>query len=127
MSKYVIGESREDYLEAILIVQNQQEKCRAIDLAIFLGFTKASVSVALKKLIENEDIQRDSSGYITLTPKGYEVAKHTYEKHKFFKEFLMEVGIDSEKAEMEACELEHLVSDITYKKLLSWYKKRSNS
>ena len=51
-------ESIEDYLEKILMLEGEMENIRAIDLAKFMSFSKASVSVALKKL--------KSYGYLTV-------------------------------------------------------------
>ena len=43
------GESREDYLERILMLQEQGlNEIHAIDLANFMNFSKPSVSIALK-------------------------------------------------------------------------------
>ena len=50
----VIHESAEDYLETIYVLKSQQENVRAIDVAAALGFSKPSVSHALKDLKEKE-------------------------------------------------------------------------
>ena len=56
-----INESAENYLETILMLTNRNGSCRSIDIANELGFSKPSVSVAMKNLREN--------GYITC-PRG---------------------------------------------------------
>ena len=43
-----VQESLENYLEAILMLSEKQERVRAIDIANLLGFSKPSVSVAMK-------------------------------------------------------------------------------
>ena len=43
-----IQESAENYLETILIIHNRQGNVRSIDIANELGFSKPSVSVAMK-------------------------------------------------------------------------------
>ena len=49
-----LTQSQEDYLETIYVLKSQQENVRAIDVAAALGFSKPSVSHALKDLKEKE-------------------------------------------------------------------------
>ena len=70
----VIHESAENYLESILILQERRGAVRSIDIVNELGFSKPSVSIAMKKLRENGYISMDKSGLITLTEKGMEIA-----------------------------------------------------
>ena len=65
-----IQESAENYLETILILKNRKGMVRSIDIANELGFSKPSVSVAMKNLKENGYIRVDGEGYITLTTNG---------------------------------------------------------
>lgn len=65
-----IHESAEDYLESILMLKERKGMVRSIDIANELQFTKASVSVAMKKLRENGYIEVDADGFIGLTPRG---------------------------------------------------------
>ena len=44
-----IHQSAEDYLETILMLTERQGKVRSIDVVNELGFTKASVSIAMKR------------------------------------------------------------------------------
>lgn len=117
MSKNELGRSTEDYLEAILIVTRKQGACRMTDIARYLGYSKPSVSVALKKLEEEGFIVKDD-WRVLLTEKGQEVAEHTYAKHKFFRKVLLSVGVDSATAEKEACLVEHAISDDSFHKMV---------
>ena len=76
-----IYESAEDYLERILILHEQSEKVIALDIANSFGYSKASVSRAMKNLRENDYITVSANGNITLTDKGIKVAKKVYERH----------------------------------------------
>ena len=49
-------ESADNYLEAILILSKRNGMVRSIDIAAELGFTKPSVSVAMKSLRERETL-----------------------------------------------------------------------
>ena len=69
-----IHESSEDYLESILMLKERKGFVRSIDIANELDYTKASVSIAMKKLRENGYIEVDAEGFITLTPAGHKIA-----------------------------------------------------
>ena len=111
-----IKKSGEDYLEAILISINRDGACRVTDVAQQMGFTKASTSVALKKLEENGCVERDD-WRVLLTDKGRAIAERIYEKHSFFQNWFMQIGVDEETAEEDACMIEHYLSDVTYEKM----------
>lgn len=116
-----IHESAEDYLETILILEERKGTVRSIDIVNEMGFSKPSVSIAMKKLRENGYIQMDTTGYITLCPKGREIAERIYTRHKLLKEFLTAVGVEEEKAAQEACRIEHVIDDDTCEKLRAYY------
>ncbi len=65
-----ILESAENYLESILILRNEKGRVRSIDIVNHLGFSKPSVSIAMKQLEENGYITRDEDGHIFLTDAG---------------------------------------------------------
>ena len=70
-----IHESAEDYLEKILMLQEQKGSVRSIDIAVAMGFSKPSVSVAMKNLRENGYISMDPDGFIKLEQPGMEIAQ----------------------------------------------------
>ena len=116
MAKETITRSKEDYLEAILIRINAAGACRVTDLAQQMGYSKASASVALKKLEEDKCIIRDD-WRILLTDKGRAIAEHVYERHKFFVEWFEKLSISEANSEKDACLIEHVLSEETYEKL----------
>ena len=109
-----IRQSAEDYLEAMLILQEEHGYIRSIDIAKKLGVTKPSVSYAVKRLRENGYINMDANGPITLAPAGYKIAKRIYERHKALTAFLLKLGVSQEQAEEDACKIEHVISHETY-------------
>lgn len=117
-----IQESAEDYLEAILMIFERKGSVRSIDIANELGYSKPSVSIAMKNLRENGYIVMDKDGYITLTDKGREVAERVYERHKLISEGLIKLGVDPRIAEDDACRIEHVISVETFEAI----KKLSN-
>jgi len=110
-------ESGEMYLETILVLSKKGAPVRSLDVANQLGFSKPSVSRAMGILKKGEFIKIDGQGYITLTPEGSKIAKKIYERHVVISELLMELGVDMKTAEEDACRIEHVISDKTFKAL----------
>ena len=117
-------ESVEDYLEKILMLSKDREIVRAIDLATFMNFSKASVSVALKKLKSYGYVEvSEDNGAITLTKEGKKIAEATYERHEIIARTLMDLGVREKTAYEDACAVEHILSDETFNILKKRYKK----
>lgn len=110
-----IQESAENYLETILILGRQNPYVRSIDIATELGFSKPSVSVAMKNLRENGYIQIDSEGHITLSESGREIAETMYDRHTTLSQWLMYLGVNRKTAVEDACRIEHVVSTESFK------------
>ena len=109
-----IKESAENYLETILILKNKNGAVRSIDIANELGFSKPSVSVAMKNLRENGYIEVDSSGYITLLDSGRKIAEKIYERHTTLSKWLVSLGVDAKTAAEDACRIEHIISSESF-------------
>lgn len=109
-----ILESSEDYLEAMLMMKEKHGYVRSIDVAEFLGVTKPSVSYATKRLRESGHITMDKDGLITLTDTGMAVASSMLDRHKTLTAFLIDIGVDKETAEADACKIEHDISQQTF-------------
>ena len=112
-----IQESAENYLEAILMLKEKKGYVRSIDIANELGFTKASVSVAMKTFRGEGYIEVDDGGHITLTEKGRAIAEKIYERHKLFAKALMALGVDEKTAHEDSCRLEHGISEQSFEKI----------
>lgn len=112
-----IHQSAEDYLETILMLTQRMGRVRSIDVVNELGFTKASVSIAMKKLRENGYVETDANGLLTLTPEGLEIAARVYERHRVLSDLLMALGVSAETARADACRIEHDLSDETWEKI----------
>lgn len=110
----VIHESAEDYLETILVLQEQCGQVRSIDIVNKLGFSKPSVSIAMKKLRENGYISMSPDGLITLNDTGMAIASQVYGRHKTITKLFKLMGVSSEQAAVDACKVEHDLSDETF-------------
>ncbi len=106
--------SAEDYLETILLLSKKTGMVRSIDIVNDMGFSKPSVSVAMKKLREDGMIGMDSGGYITLTGKGEQAAERVYERHSALYDWLVSIGVPPPSAAADACRMEHIISDDTF-------------
>jgi len=120
-----IYESSEDYLEMMLMLREKKGYIKSVDIAKQLGVTKPSVSYAVKKLRENGYISMEKNGEIHLSPSGEEIALKTYEKHKMLVTFLKTLGISEETAKIDACKIEHDLSDESVRAINSYLLKNN--
>ena len=107
-------ESAENYLEAILMIREEKGSVRAIDVVNQLGFSKPSVSVAMKNLETNDFITRYDDGFISLTESGEEIAEMIFERHKLLTDLFVRLGVSEETARDDACKIEHDLSEETF-------------
>ncbi len=119
-----IHESAEDYLETILVLEGRMAQVRSIDIVNEMGFSKPSVSIAMKKLRENGYIEMDGGGHITLCPSGRAIAERIYSRHKLLRKVLLAIGVEEEAAADQACRIEHVIDDDTFNKLNDYYEQR---
>ncbi len=113
-----ITRALEDYLEYILIIEEEGKEVRTNELAQRMGVSPPSVVEAIRRLERNGLVSHESYGAISLTPRGKEIARKVYDKHKILVGFLKELLLlDDQKAEREGCTIEHMLSSETVKKL----------
>lgn len=112
-----LGKSKEDYLKTILILQRKEENVHSVNVAEYMGVSKASVSVAMKHLRNNGYLNIDDNGNLQLSSKGNLVAIQIYERYDFFIKLLSQIGVPLEVARKDACLLEHDISIESYEKL----------
>lgn len=112
-----IQESAENYLETILMLEQSKGRVRSIDIAVELGFSKPSVSVAMKQLRENGYVEMTDGNFLLLTDKGREIAQRMYERHTLLTDWLVFLGVDRKTAAADACRIEHVVSQEIFEKI----------
>lgn len=105
-----IQQSAEDYLETILVLSMRKPQIRSIDIVNELGYSKPSVSVAMKNLRENGYISMDHEGFITLEEPGRNIAETIYERHILLTKLLTFLGVSPKTAAEDACRIEHVIS-----------------
>ena len=109
-----IHESAENYLKQILILLEKKGYARSVDIAAGLNVTKGSVSIAMQKLRKNGFINMGSDNLISLTDKGYAIARKIYDRHRTLTKYLIQLGVSEKNAKEDACKIEHDLSDESF-------------
>ncbi len=110
--------SLEDYLKSIYILSITKREVRVSDIANYMNVRLPSVSEALKKLKDKGLIVYDRYSSISLTSKGYEIARNIVKRHQLILYFLQNIlGLPPDIASKEACIMEHFISDETIRRL----------
>lgn len=107
-------ESGEMYLESILVLSQKRESVRAIDVSLYMGYSKPSVSRALGILKRGGYVMSDADGYLSLTDAGRGIAEKIYERHRVLSSLLERLGVTPSVAAQDACRIEHDISDETF-------------
>lgn len=116
------NQSREDYLEAILMLSHELDYVHQIDVARKLKVSQPAVQKALKILKADGYIGTDGL-HIYLTEQGKAYAGSVYHKHCVITAFLTLHGVNGTDAECDACKLEHAVSDATFQMMEDYVAK----
>lgn len=109
-----IQESAENYLETILMLEQSKGRVRSIDIAVELGFSKPSVSVAMKNLRQKNYVNVSEEGYLSLTGEGLKLAATVYERHSVISNWLISLGVSQDVAVEDACRMEHDISEESF-------------
>ena len=116
-----IQQSAENYLETIFVLTKRNGVVRSVDIANELGFSKPSVSVAMKSLRENGYIEVMGDGHIALLEKGKIIAEKLYERHTVLTNAIIALGVSEEIAAEDACKIEHIISEETFDAIKKHY------
>ena len=116
-----ITEAVENYLETILILSKAQPDVHAIDICSYLGYSRPTVSIILKKMRDDGLVNVDSNNHITLTESGRKIAERIYDRHNILSAFFILLGVKKDQALDDACKIEHDLSDETYALLKKHY------
>lgn len=115
----------EDYLKTIYLLSRRHSGVRCVEIAEELNVSRPTVSVIVKRLIEEGYVTKNAKHEVFLTDEGQTIAENTLKKNQLFKELLTELGVDEKTAAADACEMEHVVSRESYEalRLLTMKKK----
>ncbi len=110
------------YLESIYVLSRKSESVLSIDVCEYMGYSKPSVSRAVKILRENGYITVEKDGNLRLTEKGTAVAESMYQRHTVLTNFLKNLGVDAEVASNDACKIEHVISEESFEAIKNHFK-----
>jgi DtxR family Mn-dependent transcriptional regulator len=106
------------YLEAIYYIRNEGEAVRSARLADWLGVSRPTVTVALRRMSRDGMVRLNARKEVELTSKGRRMAEAIVRRHRIMERWLTDgLGLDWVTADMEAARLEHAVSDVVEKRL----------
>ena len=114
-------------METILILHREMGMVRSVDVSRHMAVSKPSVCHAVAVLQEGGFLIMDEDHFLHLTEQGRKIAEKIYERHRFFTAWLMEAGVDLKIAEKDACRIEHIISDETFRRLKEKYQSESES
>lgn len=120
-------ESAENYLETIIVLEKTLDKIRSIDIAHATGFSKPSISVAMKKLQAENLIEVSMHGEIVLTDIGRKHANEILERHQVLVKMFTMFGVEKSIAEEDACKVEHILHRETFAKIKEFIFKQSST
>lgn len=116
--------SKEHYIEAIYVLLREKENVYNKDIVNYTKLSKPSVSVAINNLIDEGYVYRESMS-IKLTEKGEKIGKELYNKHIYFYNLFLDLGVEPKQANEEACSVEHVISNETFKKIKAFIEESS--
>lgn len=115
-----ISHSAAHHLMAIDSLVREHGYARVSDVARLLNITRGSVSISLKPLKVEGLVDQDENKFIRLSKKGQHLVDILLARRKIIIEFLSEVlGVGKERAEVDGCKIEHLLSAESSLKLTS--------
>lgn len=118
-----LQESGEMYLETIYRLSKSKGAVRSLDVAEDMGYSKPSVSRAVKLLKDGEYITVDANGYLNLTDHGRDIAEKIFERHTMLSKMLVKLGVDPYIAAKDACKIEHVISDESFEAIKNFVAK----
>ena len=106
------------YLEAIYYMWFEKEPLRSARLADWLGVSRPTVAVGLRRMARDGLVRMNGRKEIELTPSGMRSAESIVRRHRIMERWLTDgLGLDWVTADAEAARLEHAVSDVVEQRL----------
>jgi DtxR family Mn-dependent transcriptional regulator len=106
------------YLEAIYYMWFEKEPLRSARLADWLGVSRPTVAVGLRRMTRDGLVRMNRRKEIELTPAGMRAAEAIVRRHRIMERWLTDtLGLDWVTADAEAARLEHAVSETVERRL----------
>lgn len=106
------------YLEAIYYMWSEGEPLRSARLADWLGVSRPTVTIALRRMARDGLVRMSRTKEIELTARGMAQAESIVRRHRIMERWLTDgLGLDWVAADEEAARLEHAVSEVVERRL----------
>lgn len=119
--------ANEDYLECMVRIEREdgeENGVRSVDIANRLGVSKASVNKAVSVLKGQGLVEQSHYGRVMLTARGREIGSAIWYRHRLIRTFLIqELGVAFERADNEACQMEHALSEDTMQRWMAYLER----
>ncbi len=126
MEEHKISASLEDYIEAIHQISKEKQVVKAIDLSKRLDVKRSSVAEAIKNLTKRELVTYENNN-LKLTDKGLEIAKEVINRHNTLYNFFAKVlKVEPEEAQLNACRVEHVITENAFKNLTKYIEEKTD-
>jgi DtxR family Mn-dependent transcriptional regulator len=113
--------SQEMYLKTIYLLCQENKVARVKDIAARLDVSMSSVNGGIKSLVARSLCEHNRYGYVDLSEEGRQLAMGVVNRHKVLTRFLRDVlGVDENIALDDACEMEHVISGSTLKRIIAF-------
>ena len=109
-----MSKSLDRYLYAVQLLKEKYLCVRAVDVAHYLGFSKASVSIAIRQIRELGLIEVESDGNLLLTEPGKARSGHLDTRVRFFQKLLTAAGVEPAQALQDAVSFSWEMSDAAF-------------
>ena len=110
--------ANEDYLECMVRIESEEGETNGV----------RSVNKAVSALKASELVEQSHYGKVVLTDRGREVGTAIWYRHRLVRTFLVqELGVEFERADSEACMMEHALSEDTMNRWLAYLEKQGIS
>ena len=104
--------SVQDYLKAILILQEAGVEASTSKVCATIGHVPASVTGMFKRLAELNLVTYTPYNGVRLTPTGEQLARKVLRAHRLLELYLVQqVGFEANQVHSEAEAMEHAISD----------------
>ena len=115
----IVGSATMDrYLATILALSRRAPVVRSVDVAAYIGCSKACVSVAVKQMIRDALVVREGRGPLALSEAGRRRAVPYLERYEYFYSLLTQAGVDDGSAKEEADAIAAALSTRSFRMLI---------
>ena len=118
----MVSKSEEDYLESILNCVRRTGHAKTKEIADDLGISPPSVTEMFQKLESKGYISYKKYKGVELTEEGEKIAQSVKSTHENIKKLLKILQVSEDRADEDACEIEHKLSDETVVQLEKFVK-----